>query len=248
MNTTGNTILITGGTSGIGLAFAEEFLKEGNKVIVTGRREDRLKELEGRLPGIITKVSDVADAHQRTELASWVSENYPETNILINNAGVQFITDFREAIDLEKVQSEITTNFTAPVHLGALFVPHLSGKPNAAIINITSGLAFVPIAFMAVYCATKAAMHSLTMSLRYQLKDTGINVFEIAPPSVDTELGHDRREDKSQSHGGIPVSEFIEGAMAALKNNDYEATIGQSAGLRAKGAAIFDQMNGGFKF
>jgi len=246
MNITGNTILITGGTSGIGLAFAEEFLKEGNKVIITGRREDKLNDIKNRLPQIITKISDVADAAQRIELAAWIGENHPETNILINNAGIQLITDFSKGIDLSRIGSEIETNFTAPVHLASLFVPLLSGKQNAAIMNVTSGLAFVPIAFMAIYCATKAAMHSVTMSLRYQLKQTGIKVFEIIPPSVDTELGHDRREDKSQSHGGIPVSEFIEGAMAAIKNDEYEAAIGQSTGLRAKREELFEQMNSRF--
>ncbi|MDP9080218.1 MAG: SDR family NAD(P)-dependent oxidoreductase [Bacteroidota bacterium] len=248
MNTTGNTILITGGTSGIGLAFAEEFIKEGNKVIITGRRADRLKEIKDRLPEIITKVSDVEDAAQRIELAAWISENHPDTNILINNAGVQFITDFRKPIETAKVQSEIETNFMAPVHLASLFIPNLSSKQNAAIMNITSGLAFVPIAFMAVYCATKAAMHSLTLSLRYQLEHTGIKVFEIAPPSVDTELGQDRREDKTQTHGGIPVAEFIEGAMAAIKNDELDAAIGQSAGLRAKGETMFEQLNSRFSF
>ena len=128
----------------------------------------------------------------------------------------------------------------------SLFVPHLSGKKDAAIINVTSGLAFVPIAMMAVYCATKAAMHSVTLSLRYQLKETGIKVYEIIPPSVDTELGHDRREDKSQSHGGIPVAEFIEGAMAALKNDEYEAAVGMSAGLRKKREEALEQLNSRF--
>lgn len=244
MKITGNTILITGGTSGIGLAFAEEFMREGNKVIITGRRGDRLSEIKSRLPGIVTKVSDVADAAARKDLAAWIAENHPDTNILINNAGVQLIVDLTREVNLDRLHSEVETNFTAPVHLASLFVPHLSGKQNAAIINITSGLAFVPISALAVYCATKAAMHSLTMSLRYQLRETGINVFEIAPPSVDTELGHDRRADKSQSHGGIPVGEFIEGAMEAIKNDEYEATIGQSAVLREQREALFDRMNG----
>ena len=246
MNISGNIILITGGTSGIGLAFAEEFIKEGNKVIITGRREDRLNEIKERLPEIITKASDVADAAQRAALAAWIIENHPDVNILINNAGVQFVTDFRQAVNLDKVKAEIETNFLAPVHLASLFVPILSRKQNAAIINVTSGLAFVPIAFMAIYCATKAAMHSLTLSLRYQLKETGIKVFEIAPPSVDTELGHDRRDDKTQTHGGMPVGEFIEGAMAAIKADEYEAAIGQSAGLRAKREDVFEQMNSRF--
>ncbi|MCO5935495.1 SDR family NAD(P)-dependent oxidoreductase [Mucilaginibacter sp. RB4R14] len=246
MNITGNTILITGGTSGIGLAFAEEFLKEGNKVIITGRREGRLQAIKDRLPGIITKVSDLEEAAQRIELVDWIAENYPDTNILINNAGVQFITDFKNGIDLDKLQTEVVTNLIAPIHLASLFIAGLKGKENAAIVNITSGLAFVPIAMMAVYCATKAAMHSATLSLRYQLKDTGIKVFEIAPPAVDTELGHDRREDKDQSHGGIPVAEFIEGAMAALKAGTLEAGIGMAAGMRIKREELFEVINGNF--
>lgn len=247
MNITGNTILITGGTSGIGLAFAEEFIKQGNKVIITGRRADRLNAIKNRLPEIVIKESDVADPAQRIELAAWIREHHPDTNILINNAGIQFITDFKTGIDLNKVQSEMDTNVIAPVHLASLFVPHLSSKQNAAIMNITSGLAFVPVAAMAIYCATKAAMHSVTISLRYQLKETGIQVFEIAPPAVDTELGHDRRPDKNQTHGGIPVAEFIEGAMAAIQNDQYEAAIGLAAGLRAKREDIFEQLNAGFR-
>ncbi|KAA6438984.1 SDR family NAD(P)-dependent oxidoreductase [Dyadobacter flavalbus] len=243
MIVTGNTILITGGTSGIGLAFAEEFIKEGNRVIITGRREDRLEAIKNKLPEIITRVSDVSDAAQRAGLAEWVFQNYPETNMLINNAGIQLVTDLKSPVDLERVRTETETNFIAPVHLASLFTPHFAEKENAAIINITSGLAFAPLAFMPVYCATKAAMHSLTLSLRHQLKQTGIKVFEIAPPAVDTELGHDRREDKSQSHGGIPVQEFIAGAMKAIKNDELEAAIGQAAGLRSKREALFEQMN-----
>lgn len=246
MNLTGNTVLITGGTSGIGLSLAEEFLKQGNTVIITGRREDRLKAIKERLAEIITKVSDVSDVIQRIELADWVSKNHPETNVVINNAGIQLTADFRKAIDLGKVHSEMETNFIAPLHLASLFIPGLSEKQNAAIINITSGLAYVPVAHLPVYCASKAAMHSLTISLRYQLKQTGIKVFEIAPPEVDTELGHDRREDKNQSHGGMPVDEFTREVMAAIQNDEYEAAIGLSAGLRAKREEIFEQLNGRF--
>lgn len=246
MNVTGNTVLITGGTSGIGLTLAEEFLKQGNTVIITGRREGRLDAIKERLPTIITKVSDVTNASQRIELSRWIGESYPETNVLINNAGIQLTADFRKTIDLGWVHVEMETNFIAPLHLASLFVPHLSRKQNAAIINITSGLAYVPVAHLPVYCASKAAMHSLTISLRYQLKQTGIKVFEIAPPEVDTELGHDRREDKNQLHGGMPVGEFTREVMAAIQNDEYEAAIGLSAGLRAKREEIFEQLNGRF--
>jgi len=243
MKTTGNTILITGGTSGIGLALAEEFIKEGNKVIITGRRADRLDAIKAKHTNLITRVSDLADATERVALAKWIREHHPETNMLINNAGVQLVIDLKTPVDLNRVNSEIETNFIAPLHLATLFVPMLMDKGDAAIINITSGLAFVPIAQMPVYCASKSAMHSLTLSLRYQLKDTGIKVFEIAPPSVDTELGHDRRTDKTKSHGGIPVSEFIEGAMAAIRGDVYEAAIGQAAGLHEKRELLFETLN-----
>ena len=246
MNLKGNTVLITGATSGIGLAFAKEFLKEGSRVIICGRRSERLEQIKNEHPEVITRVTDVADEKQREELAVWIQQHHPDTNILINNAGIQLQTDLINPCNLNRVRSEVETNFIAPLHLASLFAQHLLNKENAAIINVTSGLAFAPIAFMPVYCATKAAMHSLTLSLRYQLKESGIKVFEIIPPSVDTELGHDRREDKTQSHGGMPVNEFIAGAMAAIRDDHFEAAIGPANNLRAKREEIFEQMNSRF--
>lgn len=243
MRTTGNTILITGATSGIGLAFAEQFLQRENRVIICGRREDRLQAIKTKYPDIITKVCDISISEQRETLNKWTVENYPETNILINNAGIQLAMDLSHPVNLERVRAEVETNFIAPVHLGSLFTSHLATHTEAAIINISSGLAFVPIAFMPIYCATKAAIHSLSLSLRFQLKDTSVKVFEIAPPSVDTELGHDRRQDKTQSHGGIPISEFIEGAMHAIEHNILEAAIGQAQRLREKREEMFNNMN-----
>lgn len=243
MKTTGNTILITGATSGIGLAFAEEFLRLGNKVIICGRRQNRLAEISQNHPGTVTRVCDVADTKDREDLASWVISNYPDINILINNAGVQLLTDMTKPVDLNRVNSEIATNLTAPIHLTSLFAQHLSTKEEAAIINISSGLAFVPIAFMPVYCATKAAIHSITLSLRHQLRNTPVKVFEIAPPSVDTELGADRREDKSQSHGGLPVADFLAEAMEAIKNDTLMAPIAGAKNLYQKNEGMFDIMN-----
>ena len=218
MHLNGNTVLITGGTSGIGLAFAQKFFEAGSKVIITGRRKERLQNIEKNLPGIVTVQSDVADDRQRENLADWVLKNHPQTNILINNAGIQLLTNLKKPVDLTRIRQETETNFVAPIHLTSLFSDHLASHANAAVVNISSGLAFVPIAFMPVYCATKAAIHSLTLSLRHQLRNTTVKVFEIIPPSVDTELGSDRREDKSQSHGGMPVNEFIEQAMHAIES------------------------------
>jgi uncharacterized oxidoreductase len=164
-------------------------------------------------------------------------------NILINNAGVQLNTDIINAFDLKRASTEIETNFMAPMHLSSLFNHLLSTKNESAIINISSGLAFAPLAIMPVYCATKAAIHSFTLSLRHQLKKTSIKVFEIAPPEVDTQLGHDGRNNASQSHGGMSVSDFIKEAMVAISGDIYEAAIGRAKGLQMKREELFDTMN-----
>jgi uncharacterized oxidoreductase len=241
-----NTILITGGTSGIGLAFAEEFLKENNKVIICGRRKDRLDGIKAKHPSIITKVCDVGNEKDRIDLVNWIVAEHPQTNVLMNNAGVQYGNTFLNPLDIAKVREEMEINFIAPFHLASLFAAHLSKQKNASIINISSGLAFTPIAFMPGYCASKAALHSLTLSIRHQLKNSEIKVIEIAPPMVDTELGHDRRTDKTQSHGGIPVSEFISEAMEGLKNDVLEIAVGHAKGLRSKREEMFEMLNSRF--
>ena len=246
MKLAGNTILITGGTSGIGLAFAKKFLSEGNRVIICGRREERLADIKRAHPEIIVKTADVSVAEERVELVDWAISTFPDLNILINNAGIQLSADLDRPVDLERVYAEVETNFIAPLHLASLITPHLKKQAEAAIINISSGLAFAPLAFMPVYCATKAAIHSLSLSLRYQLKDSSVRVFEIAPPAVDTELGHDRRSDKSESHGGIPVAEFMKEAISALENDVFEAPVGMAKGLHARREELFEGMNNNF--
>ena len=242
MKTSGNTVLITGGTSGIGLGFAKEFLKRDNKVIICGRREKRLREIKQEFKEIETIVCDIAEADQRKNLKEKVTGEFPELNILINNAGIQLLADLTD-INLAKINKEVETNFIAPVHLASLFVSHLKSKNDSAIINISSGLAFVPLAPVAVYCAVKAAIHSITMSLRYQLKNSNIKVFEIIPPSVDTELGQERRKDKNQTHGGLPVEEFISESMEAVENDKYEAPIDGAINFYEKRDAMFPEMN-----
>jgi uncharacterized oxidoreductase len=243
MQLSGNTILITGGTSGIGLAFAEELLKRGNKIIICGRREYRLAEIKKKFPDMITMECDISDADDRVELANWAFENYPSLNVLINNAGIQLLADLTHPVNLHTVKEEIETNLVAPIHLASLFSEHLKKQNNAAIINISSGLAFTPLAFIPVYCATKAALHSITLSLRQQLKQTSVKVIEIIPPSVDTELGHERRADKNQSHGGIPVDSFIAEAMAGLETDVDEIAVAHAKDLREKREMLFDVMN-----
>jgi uncharacterized oxidoreductase len=161
----------------------------------------------------------------------------------MNNAGVQLAADLTQPTDLQRVRIEVETNFIAPVHLITLFAAQLKTQADGAIINISSGLAFVPIAFMPIYCATKAAIHSLTLSVRHQFRNTPVKVYEIAPPSTDTELGHERRADKTQTHGGIPINEFLAEAMEGLKNDTLEIVVGQSKGLRAKREELFNNMN-----
>jgi len=244
MNLSNNCILITGGATGIGLALAEQFLSLGNKVLICGRREDRLIKAKEQFPAITaTRVCDIMLEHERMRLYDWMTRYQSDFNILINNAGIQNEIDLSEACIIDLVQNEVDTNFVSPVHLSNLFIPHLAKKEHSAIINITSGLAFTPLAFMPIYCATKAAMHSFSLSLRYQLAKTSIKVFELIPPTVDTDLDRGARANRKQSDRGISPKEFALQAIEALKNDVFEAAIGQAAGLRAKREELFPVIN-----
>jgi uncharacterized oxidoreductase len=235
MKTRGNIVLITGGATGIGFALAAAFSKAGNTVIICGRRENKLKEARARLPQIETLVCDVSKRSGRESLYRLAKEKHPDLNILVNNAGVQKMVDLtRGARDLLQGEDEIATNFVAPVHLSALCVPLLSRQKTAAIINVSSGLGFVPIAAMPVYCATKAGVHSFTVSLRHQLSDTSIKVFEIVPPMVDTDLGRDTNEEPESGYRGIPPSQLATETMRALRKDDFEILIGESKDLVAR--------------
>ncbi len=243
MKTKDNTILITGGTSGIGLGFAKKFLELGNKVIICGRREDRLKKIKNEFNEIETIICDVQDETQRVRLAEQVIKDFPQINVLINNAGIQLLSDLSHELNMERINREVGINLIAPIHLTSLFARHLIKQKEAAIINISSGLAFVPIAPVSIYCAAKAAIHSITLSLRHQLKNTNVKVFEIAPPSVDTELGADRRKDKLSTHGGISVDEFIAEAMEYLEHDVYESAVGAAKNMMEKREAMFSMVN-----
>jgi uncharacterized oxidoreductase len=161
----------------------------------------------------------------------------------MNNAGIQYMTDLTRSMDLRDVHLELETNVVAPIHLTSLFAAQLSGRPAASVINISSALAFTPLATRALYCATKAAVHSLSLSMRRQFRDTSVRVFEIIPPAVDTELGRQYRSAKSRSHGGMAVAAFIDESMKAIESDTYEAAISMALGLREKREALFDQMN-----
>jgi len=244
MKLSGNTILITGGTSGIGRAFAEAFARLGNTVAICGRRQERLDEITRQYPAITGVVCDLANAKQREDLIRNVVAGFPALNVLVNNAGVQYAADLTRPIDVAAAREEIETNFVAPVHLSSLVAGHLKEQPAAAIINISSGLAFTPLVYTPIYSATKAALHSWTMSLRKQLESTTIKVYELAPPSVDTELGYQRRVDKSQSHGGMPPDEFVREALKAIERDDFQAGIGPAANMMRLRDDMFEQLNG----
>ncbi|AZN38794.1 SDR family oxidoreductase [Paenibacillus albus] len=226
MKLTGNTILITGGSTGIGLSFAERFIQAGNTVIVTGRREHVLESAKEKFPGLITRVSDLDVEAERVALYEWVTANHPEVNVLVNNAGIQqrFHVLKSDAIsDWRQLNKEMTTNLEAPIHLAMLFAPYFAAKEAAAILNVTSGLAFTPLAIAPIYSATKAALHSFTVSLRHQLADSSVEVIEIAPPAVNTDLGGSGLH----THGE-PLNAFADGIFKGLEEGLPEIGYGTS--------------------
>lgn len=242
MEISGNTIVITGGATGIGYALAEAFLKAGNEVIICGRRESRLVEAQKKHPEFHIKACDVAREADRNALFDWIQANFNKTNILINNAGVQRDIDFTKGIaEFLAGDSEIKINLEAPILLSGMFVPFLVGKKEAAIINVSSGLGFVPAAKMPVYSATKAALHAFSMALRFQLKAQGIKVFEVVPPAVDTELNSEGRAKRGGFRANLTPEVFVTAVMEGLKKDAFEIGYGMSEGFVKAGRAELDQ-------
>jgi len=240
MKITGNKILITGGASGIGLGLTKRFLEEGNTVIICGRRESVLNEVADQFPSVITHVCDLTMAKDRRKLFDWISAEYSDLNVLINNAGVQNWMDITDEHFFEKAQAEIEINIEAPLHLTSLFLQLQSMQ---TIVNITSGLSFVPLTKTPVYAATKAFLHSFTWSLRHLLKEKNIEVIEIIPPALNTDLGGKGLHDFAP-----PVSDFITSIFEQLKEGKDELTFGFT-GAMAKSErdaieATFNRMNG----
>jgi uncharacterized oxidoreductase len=243
MKTSGNTVLITGGATGIGFALAEILLENDNEVVVCGRRREMLAKARAKHPEIHTKVCDVSRPRSRVALLEWLNERFTSLNILVNNAGIQRVVDLTKGPrDMEDAEAEIAINFEAPMELSALLIPYLKRKRSSAIVNITSGLAFAPLASIPVYCATKAALHSLSLSMRHQLKGTSIRVFEIAPPGVDTELSGPRRR-REVPPWMMSAEDAARGILDALKGDVYEAALGQAEGLRRDRETVFERMN-----
>ncbi len=242
MKTEGNTVLITGGATGIGLSLTESFINKGNEVIICGRREDKLQEAKSRFPQLHIRACDVSDERERDSLYNWVKDNFSGINILVNNAGIQKSINFKNgALDFPGSQSEIATNLVAPVHLSALFIPLLMKQHHAAVINISSSLGFMPMPHIPVYCVTKAAIHALSLALRQQLRDTAVRIFEIVPPLVDTDLAKGRKDD-NLSFKGISPSQLSKPILDALENDEYEIVVGEAIRAVTKGKEHLEQM------
>lgn len=238
MHLQGNTLFITGGGSGIGRGLAEAFHQLGNnQVIIGGRREDVLRATCAANPGMQWITLDTTNAASIQSAAERLTRDFPALNVVINNAGIQRLHDFAidTPLDDDLIAQEIETNFTGVIRLCAAFLPHLRRQESATLINVSSGLALVPLARFPVYCATKAAVHSFTQSLRYQLRDTCVKVVELIPPYVDTELGHTSREVRP-THGGpppMPLADYVQAAMQELQCGGENAAVGTAKTMLA---------------
>lgn len=209
----GNTILITGGNAGIGQKLAEEFHRRGNKIIITGRREDALKTVAGANPGMEWAQLDMQDAAAIEETATRLTRDYPGLNAVIHNAGIMKAEDMKAAPQsLADAEATVTTNLLGPIRLTQHLLPHLLSRPDAYIVTVSSGLAFVPLSATPTYDATKAAIHNYSVALREQLRGTSIVVHEIVPPAVQTDLmpGH------AENPHAMPLDDFIAETMGII--------------------------------
>jgi uncharacterized oxidoreductase len=223
MKLANNKILITGGASGLGLGLTERFIQENNTLIICGRRESVLKEVSDKFPSVITKVCDLSVEADRVELFKWVSLNHSDLNVLVNNAGIQQWMSVSDPDFFQRAKDEIITNIEAPLHLTSLFIRL---KSLHTLMNVTSGLSFVPLTKVPVYSATKAFFHSFTLSVRQLLKSKNIEVIEIIPPALNTDLGG-----KGIHDAAPPVSDFIESIFQQLKEGKTELAFGFSEAM-----------------
>ncbi len=242
MRLSGNTVLITGGATGIGYAMAEAFLEAGSTVVICGRRPERLLEARAKHPELHMRVCDVSRQQDRNGLADWAAAHFPGVNVLVNNAGVQRDVDFTKGIDdFLAGDNEIRVNLEAAIVLRGLFVPLLAKNKGAAIINVSSGLGFVPAAKMPVYSASKAGLHAYSMAVRLQLSKIGIKVFEVVPPAVDTELNPSGRAKRGNFKIDLGPKEFVSAVMKGLENDVFEIGFGMTAGFIQASRADLDK-------
>jgi uncharacterized oxidoreductase len=225
MRLTGRTILITGGSAGIGLAFALKFLEFGNEVIVTGRRQAALDAVKAQFPKLHTIRSDSADPAQIAALAARLKENFPKLDVLMNNAGVGVAKNIKISVDdLAGLMTEVEINVGGVIRTTSALIDILTAN-QGTVINVSSGLAFVPVPAMPIYSATKAAVHSYTQSLRFQLEDSGVEVIELMPPAVRTDMTSEFDEAGIKT---ITTNELVNQTVAALRAGKREIRPGQS--------------------
>lgn len=227
------TVLITGGTSGIGLELARQLLGRGNTVIVTGRDQDRLAAAEKASPGIHGFRSDVSDPKAIAELHEAVLSRFPALDTLINNAGIMRNLKLDEARGLEDATREIEISLNGPVRMVQQFLPHLRTRPGALIVNVSSGLAFIPFPAAPVYCAAKAGLHSYTQSLRIQLQGAGVTVVELAPPGVETPLFRGEFAEEMRGQKAMSVQTLARRAIAGIEAGKLEIRPGLANVLKA---------------
>jgi uncharacterized oxidoreductase len=228
MKLTGNTIFITGGGSGIGRGLAEALHKLGNQVIISGRRAERLQATIDANPGMQAVALDITDPADIKAVAAKLIADHPGLNVLINNAGIMLPDGADGPVDDELLSATVETNLLGPIRMTSALIEHLKTRDGAVVANITSVLGFVPMAIAAVYSATKAAMHSYTLSQRYLLRDSKVSLIEIAPPWVRTELMNSSEEERA-----MPLEAFIAGAIEQLGTDANEILVGQAVGMRA---------------
>jgi uncharacterized oxidoreductase len=208
-------MLITGGGSGIGRGLAEAFHRRGNEVIIAGRREDALRKVADANPGMKTAVLDVGDPQGIERFAARIAEQFPKLNAVVHNAGIMQLEDWgADDVDLSTAEATIATNLLAPIRLSAALLPQLKRQPKSTIVTVTSGLAYLTLAHTPTYSATKAAIHAFSDALRYQLRNTSVDVVEIAPPYVQTEL---MGEQQASDPNAMPLAEFIDEVMSILE-------------------------------
>jgi uncharacterized oxidoreductase len=239
---TGNTIFITGGGSGIGRGLAEALHRLGNKVIISGRRRDRLDALVAANPGLEAIELDITDPASIERAAGWLLADHPDLNVLINNAGIMEFDGAEGPLDDARTVATIATNLTGPIRMTSALIEHLKTRNDAVVAYVSSVLGFTPLAQTAVYSATKAALHSYALSQRFVLRDTGVRVLEIAPPWVRTELLNSQ-----DAEAAMPLDDFIAETLAVLATDADEVLVDRARPLRDNAGpsehAFVDQFN-----